>query len=272
MFQEESIYNLLPAKNILPSKERMYHSKFPAWIAPTASTFILQNTSYPGVANTGGSLRYPRGAHPIYGNWRSMGLPRGGYKINPEKFYKKNHQYKILPPPVEKIKLDNEIKKPAIITVKEKPIMGLKSQKNYVTANAIDNILMEPRKRKIPNDKDLDYYMNKKDYGRVPNYIRRAQSANQRNLDQKLRVQNENERYQNRMRKTLDNEELTLLREGLTKKLDSLQKEYGRISHRNKFDTLVARNYKENLEKEMEQVQKDLDSINKDIVTVDMTK
>ena len=131
---------------------------------------------------------------------------------------------------------------------------------------------MEPRKRKIPNDKDLDYYMNKKDYGRVPNYIRRAQSANQRNLDQKLRVQNENERYQNRMRKTLDNEELTLLREGLTKKLDSLQKEYGRISHRNKFDTLVARNYKENLEKEMEQVQKDLDSINKDIVTVDMTK
>jgi len=272
MFQEESIYNLLPAKNILPSKERIYHSKYPAWIAPTASTFILQNTSYPGVANTGGSLRYPRGAHPIYGNWRSMGLPRGGYKINPEKFYKKNHQYKILPPPVEKIKLDNEIKKPDIVTVKEKPIMGLKSQKNYVTSNAIDNILMEPRKRKIPNDKDLDYYMNKKDYGRVPNYIRRAQSANQRNLDQKLRVQNENERYQNRMRKTLDNEELTLLREGLTKKLDSLQKEYGRISHRNKFDTLVARNYKENLEKEMEQVQKDLDSINKDIVTVDMTK
>ena len=60
-------------------------------------------------------------------------------------------------------------------------------------------------------------YVNKvkKDYGRVPNYIRRAQSANQRNLDEKLRVQNENERYKNRMRKTLDNEELTLLREGL---------------------------------------------------------
>ena len=89
MFQEESIYNLLPSKNILPLKERIYHSKFPAWIAPTASTFILQNTSFPGVANTGGNLRYPRGAHPIYGNWRSMGLPRGGYKINPEKFIKK---------------------------------------------------------------------------------------------------------------------------------------------------------------------------------------
>ena len=150
--------------------------------------------------------------------------------------------------------------------------MGLKSQKNYVTANAIDNILMEPRKRKIPNDKDLDFYMNKKDYGKVPKYIRRAQSANQRNLNEKLRVQNENERYKNKMRKTLDKEELGLLREGLKKKLDSLEKEYGKISHRNKFDTLVSRNYKENLEKEMEQVKNDLDCINKDIVTVDMTK
>ena len=91
-------------------------------------------------------------------------------------------------------------------------------------------------------------------------------------IPKKLIVQNENEIYQNRMRKTLDNDELTLLREGLKKKLDTLEKQYGRISHRNKFDTLVARNYKENLEKEMEQVRKDLDCINKDIFTVDMTK
>ena len=61
-------------------------------------------------------------------------------------------------------------------------------------------------------------------------------------------------------------------REGLKKKLDSLEKQYGRISHRNKFDTLVSRNYKEDLEREMEQVKKDIECINKDIVTVDMTK
>ena len=105
MYQEESIYNLLPAKNILPEKERMYHSKYPAWIAPTASTFILQNTSYPGVANTGGCLRYPRGAHPIYGNWRSMGLPKGGYKVNPEKFYKKIINIKFYLPQLKKLKV-----------------------------------------------------------------------------------------------------------------------------------------------------------------------
>jgi hypothetical protein len=244
---------------------------YPHWIAPTASTFILSNTSYPGVANTGGSLKFPRGAHPISANYRSMGLPKGGYKVNPEKFIRKNHQYKILPPP-ERIKSASEIRKPAVVTIKDKPIMGLKSQKNYVTSNAIDNILMEPRKRKIPSEKDLDYFLSKKDYGRIPNYLKRAKSANQRNLDEKLRVQNENERYRNKMKKTLDSNELQLLREGLVKKLDDLQKQYGRISHRNKFDTLVSKNYKENLEREMEQVKKDLDSINKEVVTVDMTK
>lgn len=272
MLQEESIYNLLPSTNILPQKERMYHSKFPFWIAPTASTFILNNTSYPGVANTGGNLRYPRGAHPIEGGWRSMGLPKGGYKVNPEKFIKKNHQYKILPPPVEKVKSDNEVKKPPIVHVKEKPIMGLKSQKNYVTANAIDVILMEPKKRKIANDRDLDFYMSKKNYGKVPNYLKRAKSACQKNLDEKLTVQNENERYQNRMKKVLDKNEISLLREGLEKKLSELRNEYGKISHRRKFDTLVTKNYKEKLEKEMEQVERDIQSISKDVVTVDLTK
>ena len=50
------------------------------------------------------------------------------------------------------------------------------------------------------------------------------------------------------------NERLILLRERLKKKLDNLEKQYGRISNRNKFDALVTRNYKENLEREMEQV------------------
>jgi len=272
MFQEESIYNLIPSKSILPEKERMYHSKYPAWIAPTASTFILQNTSYPGVANTGGLLRYPRGSHPIYGNWRSIGLPKGGYKINPEKFYKKNHQYKILPPPVEKIKNDNEVRKPPIVNVREKPIMGLKSQKNYVTSNAVDNILMETRKKPMPSEKDLDYFMHKKDYGRIPNYLKRAKSANQRNLEERLRVQEENEGYKMKMKKVLDSNELKILREGLIKKLNMLETQYGRISHRNKFDTLVSRNYKENLEKEIDQVKKDIETLNKDVVTVDLAK
>ena len=43
--------------------------------------------------------------------------------------------------------------------------------------------------------------MSKKNYGKVPNYLKRAKFANQRNLDEKLRVQNENERYRNKIKK-----------------------------------------------------------------------
>ena len=41
-----------------------------------------------------------------------------------------------------------EVKKPPISTIAEKPIMGLKSNKNYITSNAFDNILMPTKKSK----------------------------------------------------------------------------------------------------------------------------
>jgi len=45
--------------------------------------------------------------------------------------------------------------------------MGLKSDKNFVTANAVDVILMQPKK-KIIEEKN---YLTKKNYGLIPNYI-----------------------------------------------------------------------------------------------------
>ena len=75
-----------------------------------------------------------------------MGLPIGGYKQDPQHFYKKGHQYKSIPPP-EKLRSASEVKKPPIPTIADKPIMGLKSNKNYITSNAIDNILMPTRKK-----------------------------------------------------------------------------------------------------------------------------
>ena len=43
-------------------------------------------------------------------------------------------------------------------------------------------------------------------------------------------------------------------------------------NYRRKFDTLVTKNYKEKLEKEIEQVEKDLELLKMDKVVVDMTK
>ena len=241
MYQEESIYNILPNEKIFPEKERMYKSMYPYWIAPTASTFILKNTSYPNVANMGGAVEYPRGAHPIKGSWRTFGLPKGGYKQPPEQFYKKGHQYKIIPPP-ERCRTTNEIRKPDVVTVNEKPIMGLKSQKNYVKANAVENIMMQPRKRQVSKDTDLDYYLNKKTYGKVPKYIVRAKSAAAREVKDRAEVKRRNDKYNQGLRNELAEDEINTLREGLQKKLEQLYLEYGRISHKRRFDSLVSKN------------------------------
>lgn len=271
MYQEESIYNLLPKKVILPEKERMYRSMYPHWIAPTASTFILKNTSYPNVANMGGEIQYPRGAHPIKGGWRTFGLPNGGYKQQPSNFYKKGHQYKILPPS-ERVRADNEVRKPPIITVRDKPIMGLKTEKDFVKANAVENIMMHTRKKQVEKETDLDYYLKKKNYGKVPKYINRAKSASIREVNDKAEIYRRNQNYKNSLKKELNQNEVEIIREGLKKKLDSLYAEYGKISHRRRFDTLTTKNYKEELEAKIDEVEHDLEKVTGDKVIVDYTK
>jgi len=58
-------------------------------------------------------------------------------------------------------------RKPPIVGKDDKPIMGLKSNKNFIVSNAVENILAPPKT--IPGN---NYYRNKKDYGKVPEYLK----------------------------------------------------------------------------------------------------
>ena len=97
MYQEESIYNLLPKEKIEMEKQPLYRSLYPPQIAPTASTFGLKTSSFPNVANINGEYMYPRGAHPLKGQFSTFGKPNGFNKADPNNFIKKGHQYKTLP-------------------------------------------------------------------------------------------------------------------------------------------------------------------------------
>lgn len=77
MYQEESIYNLVPKEKIEPVKEKRYKSQYPPNITPTASTFGLKTSSFPNVANLNGDIYLPRGAHPTIGDHSTMGKPNG---------------------------------------------------------------------------------------------------------------------------------------------------------------------------------------------------
>ena len=111
MYQQESIYNLVPKGKIIPGKGASYHSRYPSNTFPTASTFIPSNTSFPGTVNCNGDILLPRGAHPLLRNSGTFGLPEGSYSPNPKNFHKKGDTGKVYPP-CEPLRNKNEIKKP----------------------------------------------------------------------------------------------------------------------------------------------------------------
>ena len=79
---------------------------------------------------------------------------------------------------------DEERRRPAVPKHTEKPVMGLKSNKNFITNNAVENIMSVPRKpaAKFVDTRDgkahdlepsglVPKYLKKKDYGKTPSYL-----------------------------------------------------------------------------------------------------
>ena len=114
--------------------------------------------------------------------------------------------------------------------------MGLKSDKNYITANAVDVILMQPKK-KFEEEKN---YLTKNNYGKVPQYI----STLRNNVENEYRtireMQNRTKEEENKRKKNLAPEEVETLREGLKKRLVELNYAYGKRSHRNNTEVYAA--------------------------------
>ena len=114
--------------------------------------------------------------------------------------------------------------------------MGIKSEKNYVLSNAIDNILMNPRKiRANKSCEDIRHPF----YGKVPNYIKKYRMDKQKEIDSEKELSRKLKEEEDAKKKILTKEEIEQLREGLTKKWQSYNYRYGNITHKKLFDNLV---------------------------------
>ena len=169
---------------------------------------------------------------------------------------------------VEAKKRVDEFKKPAVPLRDEKPIHGLVSDKNFIVANAVENILAAPN---LPASKDKDY-LKKKTFGKVPKYLTKIKNEieDEYNLVREMQVEEQNEK--DRQKFLMPDSERTELIGALKKKWDVLHKNYQKETHHAKLDTLGKKTRMESLAKEMDQIESDIKKLQKNYIFIDTTQ
>jgi len=150
----------------------------------------------------------------------------------------------------------------------EKPIYGLVSDKNFIVANAVENILAAP---KMPAPQEQDF-LKKKTYGKVPKYVTKIKQEieDEYNLVREMQIEEQNE--QDRQRMLMPEEERQELIAALKKKWDVLNQQYQKESHHGTLDTIGKKGRKETIEAQMDQLEADIKKLTKNYIFIDTTQ
>merc|ERR1712070_975885 len=234
---EESIYCLIPPVIAPPPKPPLYRS------------------AYPGVT---AAERRPAA---------TMG-PLKVTPPNPQNFHKSyTREDNKLPEPQKFEFTDAVDKKPAVPRRNERPVLGLVTSKNFITCNAVENILAVPKKTDVRQVS----YMNKKGYGKVPAYLEKVKGEIQDEYNYIMQMQEaaseemEEEGY-GRTRVLSENERIEMLN-GLKTNWDRINKAYQTLSFT--LDTPAKKQRKEEFEAQLEQLERDIERLSKRNVFVE---
>jgi len=269
----ESIYNIIPPKEIRQEKPPMYRSKHSKNVPPTASTFGQAGTSHPHSTNIAGAAIdkvVPEKAS------RTLGKQPGSLRPDPSSFTKtgtRNDKVKTL----TQVKKENpELLQPSNLRTKmkpgipqpaEAPVMNLVTSKNFVVANAVETILAAP-KRVSQGAKD---YLNKEDYGKVPKYLKHIKNDIDAEYNYIASLQQAEEDANRPAVQPMGEDERYGLIEGLKSRWEQVNTEYQAGTHITKLDTVGKIKKKEKYEAELSQIEKDIERLNKRNILVDQT-
>lgn len=251
----ESVYNVIQEASAPPIKgTRFQSSRAPA---PTASTFGLHGTSVV-VGNVAGEPACAS-VHPQQKGVGSFGRTVSN-ELSTKDFLKKSGGQKNASAPAAKT-FNHEKLKAAIPKKEEKPVMGLKTDKNFVVANAVENILAIPKKQTVQQSRAVD----RADYGAVPEYINKIKGElkDQYALvdSYKQRKAQEEERFSQ-----LDAAEIQSLKCGLQRRWEVLNKEFQTMGF--SVETYSQKRYQDDVEKELRAVEAALQKISKPIIYI----
>lgn len=242
---DESIYNLIPRQYVAPAKASMYKSK-----TNKTNRTVDETNKYP--AKTMGPAKVETRA--------------------PDQFLKKHEKE---PPKGEKKPFhypDEDKKRPPVPSKEDRPIMGIKTTKDFIKQNAVENIMSVPKRpaKNFVDTKKGDTqplepsglepkYILKKDFGETPEYIKRRE-------EEMRRAQEEYNAYiaehfrKGAMKQVPEHERQQIL-DGLKTNWEHIHHEYQSLSV--VTDTAPKKNRKERMETEMKQLERDIEMLEK---------
>eukprot|EP00741_Cyanophora_paradoxa_P013372 tig00020684_g12913.t1 len=269
---DETIYGLIPTAVQVPVPDPRYRSRHSPTSAPSASTFGMHTTTRTTVTNLSGDPSPFRsrgiGHHQFDAATATFGRA-GPLSASPTEFLTKTNRS--LPPASRFEYPDSTARRSPVPSRAEKPIMGLKSGRNFITTNIVENILSVPKRPTSRIRSRIDY-LRKADYGRVPSYLQHvketlaSEAGYVRAVEEYRRAEAEGA---GRVAPLPGKEKAAML-EGLKKKWDELNKEYQMLTlSLSSLDTIGKVNRKEQYERQLAQIQADIAKLAKQHVFVD---
>merc|ERR1712166_843136 len=233
--QDESIYCLIPAVIHPPPKPPLYRSKYPGEV--------------------GADRRHTATMGPL-----KVAPP------NPETFLKAyTRTDNKLSEPSKFEYADTMQKKPGVPRREDRPVHGLVTSKNFITCNAVENILAVPKKTDVRQVS----YMNKKGYGKVPAYLEKvkAEISDEYQYIQQMQEAYEEEGDDGQARaRMLANDDKHVMLQGLKTNWDRINKAYQTLSFT--LDTPAKKQRKEEFEAQLEQIERDIEKLSKGSIFV----
>jgi len=245
MISEESIYNLIPREEIKHQKPPRHTSKFRGNVKEEVNTNKAE--------------------------YKTMGQAKVPTRP-PDNFLKKHEKEPQLPDKSGFKYPDDESRRPAVPKQTDKPVMGLRTTKNFITQNAVENIMSVPKK---PEKNFVDTrggdkqalersgmepkYVHKKEFGKTPGYLSKRQ-------EEMRRAQEEYDEYvaehfRRGAMKQLSAEQRNEILQGLKHNWEEIHHQYQGISV--VTDTAPKKNRKERMEAEMKQLERDIETLEK---------
>jgi len=241
----ENVFNLIPRVERAQEKKSRYESKF-------RKTATVEND-----INKRGH--------------KTMGVAKEDIP-QPNDFLKKYTGDAKLPEKEKFTYPDEDRKRPSVPKPQDAPLHGLKTTKNFINQNAVENIISVPKrpaKNVVDTRKGAKYpldpsglepvYCKKTEYGKVPEYlITRQEEIKQAQQEYDNYVA---EMYKRGAMQQLSEEEREAIIMGLKSNWEDLHHQFQSLSVM--VDTVPKKNRKELLESKMKQLEKDIELIEK---------